>query len=143
GKVMFIRARYGHGGRKGMEKEWRFNKKISGGGELLDQGIHLVDLARWFGGEMKTAYGLAQTKFWETKLDDNAFALLTNDHVAVSLHASTTQWKNLFSFEIYGDMGYLEITVKGGSYGEEVLVFGKKNLGFAPALEVFKFGTVD
>src|SRR5579862_1472294 len=84
GKPMFIRARYGHGGRKGMENEWRFDKKISGGGELLDQGVHLVDLARWFGGEMKTAYGLAQTKFWKTKLDDNAFAILTNDRITLS-----------------------------------------------------------
>lgn len=143
GKVMFIRARYGHGGRKGMEKEWRFDKKISGGGELLDQGVHLVDLGRWFGGEMKTAYGLAQAKFWDTKLDDNAFALLTNDRVTVSFHASTTQWKNLFSFEVYGDLGYLEITGKGGSYGEETLVYAKRKLGFAPDQEVFKFGAGD
>ena len=139
GKVMYIRSRYGHGGRVGMEKEWRFDKKISGGGELLDQGVHLVDLARWFGGEMKTVYGLAQTKFWKTKVDDNAFALMTNDRVTVSLHASTTQWKNLFSFEIYGDMGSLEITGKGGSYGPETVIYSKKNLGFAPTAEVFTF----
>ena len=139
GKVMYIRARYGHGGRVGMEKEWRFNKKISGGGELLDQGVHLVDLARWFGGEMKTVYGLTQRKFWKTKVDDNAFALMTNDRVTVSFHVSTTQWKNLFSFEVYGDMGSLEVLGKGGSYGQETLIHSKKNLGFAPTVEVFIF----
>lgn len=139
GKVMFIRARYGHGGRKGMEKEWRFDKKISGGGELLDQGVHVIDLARWFGGEFKTAYGFAETKFWDTKLDDNAFALMKNDRVTFSFHVSTTQWRNLFSFEVYGDDGFLEVMGKGGSYGEEVLTYAKKNLGMAPTIEVFKF----
>jgi predicted dehydrogenase len=143
GKVLFIRSRYGHGGRVGMEKEWRFNKKISGGGELLDQGVHLIDLARWFGGEMKTVYGLAQTKFWKTEVDDNAFALMANDRVTVSFHASTTQWKNLFSFEVYGDLGYLEIVGKGGSYGEESLTYGKTNLGFAPKTEFFTFNGGD
>jgi predicted dehydrogenase len=143
GKVLFIRARYGHGGRKGMEKEWRFNKKISGGGELLDQGVHIIDLARWFGGEFKEAYGLTQTKFWKTKLDDNAFALLTNGRVTVSFHVSTTNWKNIFSFEVFGDKGYLQIDGKNGSYGEEILTYGKANLGFAPTLEIFKFGPED
>src|ERR1700676_5255244 len=70
-------------------------------------------------------------------------SLLTNDRVTTSFHASTTQWKNLFSFEVFGDMGYLEVTGKGGSYGEETLIYGKKNLGFAPALEIFKFGAND
>lgn len=139
GKVMFVRARYGHGGRPGMEKEWRFDKKISGGGELLDQGVHIIDLARWFCGEFDTAYGLAQTKFWKTKLDDNAFALLRNKRTTVSFHVSTTNWRNIFSLEIFGDTGYLQIDGKGGSYGEEVLLHGKRNPGAAPDITVFKF----
>lgn len=143
GKILFIRARYGHGGRKGMEKEWRFDKKISGGGELLDQGVHVVDLARWFAGEFKEVYGLAQTKFWKTKVDDNAFALMTNDRVTASFHVSATNWKNIFSFEVFGEKGYLQIEGKKGSYGEEVLIYGKADLGFAPALTVFKFGPRD
>ena len=142
-KVLFIRARYGHGGRKGMEKEWRFNKKISGGGELLDQGVHIIDLARWFGGEFTSAYGLARTKFWNTKVDDNAFAFLENNETTVSFHVSTTQWKNLFSFEVFGDQGYLNIQGKKGSYGEEVLEWGKKIVGAAPKIEIFKFGAKD
>jgi predicted dehydrogenase len=139
GKVLFIRSRYGHGGRPGMEKEWRFNKKISGGGELLDQGVHIVDLARWFGGEFKTVYGRAETKFWKTKLDDNAFALMENKQVTVSFHVSTTQWKNLFSFEVFGELGFLQIDGKGGSYGEESLIYAKRKLGMAPDMEVSKF----
>jgi predicted dehydrogenase len=139
GKLLFIRARYGHGGRKGMEKEWRFDKKISGGGELLDQGVHIIDLARWFAGDFDAAYGLAQTKFWKTKVDDNAFALLRNKHATASFHVSTTQWKNLFSFEIFGDQGFLQIEGKGGSYGPETLVWAKKNVGAAPDVTAFTF----
>ncbi len=143
GKILFIRARYGHGGRKGMEKEWRFNKKISGGGELLDQGVHIIDLARWFAGDFDAAYGLAQTKFWETELDDNAFVLLQNKQVTVSFHVSTTQWKNLFSFEIFGDLGFLQIEGKGGSYGPETLSWAKKNVGAAPDITTFTFDAGD
>jgi predicted dehydrogenase len=143
GKILFIRSRYGHGGRKGMEKEWRFNKKISGGGELLDQGVHIIDLARWFAGEFTGVYGLAQTKFWKANVDDNAFALMTNAQATVSFHVSTTNWKNIFSFEIFGDKGFVQIDGKKGSYGEEVVTYGKANLGFAPTLEVFKFGPAD
>lgn len=143
GKVFFIRARYGHGGRAGMEKEWRFNKKISGGGELLDQGVHIVDLARLFGGEFTRVYGDIQTKFWKTKLDDNVFVLMNNDRTTVSFHVSTTNWRNIFSFEVFGELGFLEVHGKGGGYGEEILTYGKRNLGFAPTLEVFKFGLED
>lgn len=143
GKILFIRARYGHGGRKGMEKEWRFNKAVSGGGELLDQGVHIIDLARWFGGDFDRAYGLAETKFWKTKIDDNAFALLRNKGVTVSFHVSTTNWKNIFSFEIFGESGYLQIEGKGGNYGKETLIYGKRKPGSVPDIAISKFGAKD
>jgi len=143
GKILFIRARYGHGGRKGMEKEWRFDKAVSGGGELLDQGVHIIDLARWFGGDFDRVYGLAQTKFWKTKIDDNAFVVMRNKNATVSFHVSTTNWKNIFSFEIFGETGYLQVEGKGGSYGKETLTYGRRKLGFAPDVEIFKFGAED
>lgn len=140
GKPLFIRSRYGHGGRLGMEKEWRFQREISGGGELLDQGVHIVDLCRWFGGEFDEVYGVTQTKFWNTDLDDNAFAILKNKQVTASFHVSATNWKNIFSFEIFGDLGFLVIEGKGGSYGEETLVFGRRLEKFGvPEMEKFVF----
>ena len=51
GPLMFIRARYGHGGRVGYDREWRADPNLSGGGELIDQGVHLIDLAGWFLGD--------------------------------------------------------------------------------------------
>ena len=75
GKCFNIRARYGHGGRAGMEKEWRSSKELCGGGELLDQGVHTIDLIRWFGGEITEVYGKVETKFWDMEVEDNAFAI--------------------------------------------------------------------
>jgi predicted dehydrogenase len=120
--LLFIRARYGHGGRKGYETEWRAVPELSGGGEAIDQGIHLIDLARWFLGDLKFVEGRAPTYFWNMPVEDNAFLLLeTEAHQIAFLHASWTEWKNLFSFEIVGRMGKLEVTGLGGSYGPERL----------------------
>jgi predicted dehydrogenase len=124
GDLMFIRARYGHGGRLGYDKEWRANPALSGGGELIDQGVHVIDLARWFLGDFTTVDGFAATYFWQMPVDDNAFLLLrTADERAAFLHVSCTEWKNLFSFEIYGRTGKLQIDGLGGSYGVERLTF--------------------
>jgi predicted dehydrogenase len=122
-ELMFIRARYGHGGRIGYDQEWRAIPEISGGGEAVDQGIHLLDLARWFLGDLTLVAGRAPTYFWNMPVEDNAFFLLeTETGKTAFLHASWTEWKNLFSFEIAGRMGKLEISGLGGSYGTERLI---------------------
>lgn len=140
GKLLFIRARYGYGGRLGMEKEWRFNKKISGGGELLDQGSHIVDLCRYFGGEFRKVYGIAESMFWKPGIDDNDFVILKGKNAVAEFHVSATQWKNLFSFEVFGDTGFLVAEGKGGSYGKETLVYGKRKKEFgAPETQTFEF----
>ena len=122
GPLMFVRARYGHGGRLGMEKEWRGNPEIAGGGEMLDQGVHLIDLSRWFLGEFVEVSGRVATYFWDWPVEDNGFALLRTSGGQIAwLHASCTEWKNTFSFEIYGRTGKLHIEGLGGSYGVERL----------------------
>lgn len=126
GDLMYIRARYGHGGRKGYDQEWRANPAISGGGELIDQGVHLIDLSRWFLGEFVKIEGFTPTYFWNMPVDDNAFMMLrTAKEQMAFLHASCTEWKNLFSFEIYGKTGKLVIEGLGGSYGIEKLYYYK------------------
>ena len=120
--LLYIRARYGHGGRIGYDREWRAVPEISGGGEAVDQGVHLIDLAQWFLGELTLVGGRAPTYFWDMPVEDNAFLLLeTKSRQTAFLHASWTEWKNLFSFEIFGRMGKLEISGLGGSYGTERL----------------------
>lgn len=124
GELMFIRGRYGHGGRLGYEKEWRADPNISGGGELLDQGVHLIDLSRWFLGDFETIIGRAETCYWEMPVDDNGFMILqTPKKQTAFLHVSWSEWKNLFSLEIYGKTGKIQIDGLGGSYGQEKLTF--------------------
>lgn len=126
GELMFVRARYGHGARLGYEKEWRSNPALSGGGELIDQGPHLIDLSRWFLGDMTEVQGFAHTYFWDMPVDDNGFMLLkTAKKQAAFLHASCTEWKNLFSMEIYGKLGKLDLSGLGGSYGLEKITWYK------------------
>lgn len=122
GPLMFIRARYGHGGRLNYDKEWRSDREISGGGQLIDQGVHLIDLARWILGDFTSVEGHVATYFWNTAVEDNCFLLLrTEAGQTAFLQTSCTEWKNLFSFEIFGRTGKLEISGLGGSYGTERL----------------------
>jgi predicted dehydrogenase len=124
GPLMYVRGRYGHGGRIGYEREWRADPAIAGGGELLDQGVHLIDLARWFAGDFPHVSGHVATYFWDMPVEDNGFLWLTTASGQVAwLHASCTEWKNLFSFEIFGRVGKLQIDGLGGSYGVERLTW--------------------
>ena len=126
GPLMFIRGRYGHGGRIGYDTEWRANPALSGGGELIDQGVHLIDLAHWFMGDFSSIDGHAATYFWKMKVDDNAFlSLRTPTGQTAWLQVSCTEWKNMFSFEIYGRDAKLSIDGLGGSYGQEKLTYYK------------------
>lgn len=141
GKLCFIRCRYGHGGRPGYDKEWRADKDLCGGGELLDQGVHVVDLFRWFAGDFDSAFGYLPTYFWDMKVEDNAVAIFKNrSGVVASMHTSWTQWKNVFSFEVFGRDGYLVVDGLGGSYGPETLKVGKRRPeGGPPGEEVLEF----
>ena len=139
GRILVLRCRYGHGGRTGYEHEWRADR-VSGGGELLDQGVHALDLFRWFAGEFTEMSAMVSSAYWPIEVEDNAFCLLrTAEGVTASLHASWTQWKNLFSFEVFGESGYLEIEGLGGSYGPERLVIGERRASGAPSEQQIEF----
>jgi len=133
GPLMFIRGRYGHGGRPGYEKEWRFERAISGGGQLIDQGSHLIDLAHWFLGEFTDVQAALRTFFWNAEVEDNVFLTMSTAEGRIAwLHATWTEWKNMFSLEIYGREGKLEINGLGGSYGTESLTFYSMLPGMGP-----------
>ena len=125
GKIICVRARYGFG-RPGYEKEWRFNKKISGGGELIDQGMHMIDMARWFLGDFADVKGFAENLYWGGEVEDNAFLLLrTTDKRVAQIHVSWTNWDWIHSFEIFGTKGYLLIDGLDTRYrGPEKLTVG-------------------
>jgi predicted dehydrogenase len=135
GEPYFVRCRYGHGGRPGYADEWRAKRELSGGGGLIDQGIHALDLCRWFLGEFAEAVGFTSTYFWfpnerqrdTDPVEDNVFGLFrTTDGRIASVHSSWTQWKNLFSYEVFGRDGYLIAQGLGRSYGQERLIWGRR-----------------
>jgi predicted dehydrogenase len=123
GRLITLRARYGHGGRPGLEREWRSDARAAGGGELLDQGVHVADLFHLLAGMPRDAYAIVQTAVWPiAPLEDNAYGLLRfEDGVVGQLHASMTQWKNMFSLEVHGTSGAAVVEGLGGSYGVETL----------------------
>ena len=135
GDLMFLRGMYGHGGRVGYEKEWRADKAKSGGGELIDQGSHLLDLSLGFLGNLSLDYAAIPSYFWDMPVEDNAFISLKNDYVNIAfLHASCTEWKNMFSLEIYGKSGKIHVSGLGRSYGTETLTLHKMSPEMGPPI---------
>ncbi len=145
GKLLWIRGRYGHGGRVGYESEWRAKKSISGGGELIDQGSHLIDLVRFLVGDVTLAFGETQTSFWKMEVEDNAYIALRPAIGGFAwLHASWTEWKNTFSLEITLETAKIDISGLGGSYGVETLTYFKMKPEMGPPdSEVFKWEASD
>jgi predicted dehydrogenase len=142
GRIHFLRCVYGHGGRAGYDREWRTRAASAGGGQLLDQGVHALDLFRWFAGEFTEVRAFSATSFWHiAPLEDNIFALLRSGNGCVAqLHASWTSWKNTFQFEVSGEKGYLAVAGLGGHYGLERLVHGVRGeLGTSPHEYLYQF----
>jgi predicted dehydrogenase len=129
GELLYARMRHGIVGRQGYAADWRASAAVSGGGELLDQGIHLLDLARWFFGDFSEVRAMLTTSYWPiAPVEDNAFVLLrTAAGQVVQLHASWTEWRNLFSVELFGRDGYVRVEGLGGSYGVETAALGRRN----------------
>lgn len=125
GEVMFFRARYGHGGRVGYEQEWRADSSVSGGGELVDQGMHLLDISHWLLGALPLHSALLRTQYWAMDVEDNAVVVLGREDRPTepwsAFHVSWTEWKNTFSLEIYCRTAKLEVTGLAGSYGPQRL----------------------
>jgi predicted dehydrogenase len=147
GRLLHGSARHGHGGRLGLEHEWRSRAEVSGGGELLDQGVHLIDLVRWFSADEVAGVDSAlRTDFWPIQpLEDHALAWLhLRGGARFSLEVSLTQWKNLFYFELVGERGSIVIEGLGGSYGPERLTLIRRPEGFGvPAVETETFDDPD
>jgi predicted dehydrogenase len=148
GELMHMRARYGHGGRIGYDREWRADPARSGGGELVDQGMHLLDLTHWLAGPLPLHSALLRTHFWDTPADDNAALLLGQADARTApwamLHVTWTEWKNTFSLEAYCERAKLQVDGLVRSYGSQILrIYTMKPELGPPDLEEIEYGAED
>ena len=121
GRVINLRGIYGKSAIINFESDWRTKRAIAGGGILLDQGIHLVDLLRLFAGEFTEIHSFISNSHWHHDVEDNAYAMMrTSDGVVAMLHSSATQWRHRFN---------LEITLEKGSIILSGILSGSKSYG--------------
>jgi len=137
GRILWMRGRYGKSVTKDYFNEWRAKKELAGGGILIDQGIHMLDLFLYLGGDFDTIKADVSNLYWKLEVEDNAFVILKNTKTGMvaNLHSTMTQWRHLFSLEIFMEKGYMVLNgliTSTMSYGEEVLSIAK-NRSTAPA----------
>jgi len=131
GEIVNLRGVYGKSKVTPFAGSWRAERSAAGGGILLDQGIHMVDLLRLFGGEFGQVKSWISNSYWKHDVEDNAYAILRGENGRIAmLHSSATQWQHLFSLEIALTEGFLELQgILSGtkSYGEERLIVGRRD----------------
>lgn len=121
GPIVNLRGVYGKSAIINFESDWRTRRAVAGGGILLDQGIHMVDLLRLFAGEFEEVHSFVSNGFWNHDVEDNAYALMrTRDGVIAMLHSTATEWRHRFR---------LEITLAGGTVVLSGLLTGSKSYG--------------
>lgn len=136
GRLLWMRGRYGKSVDESFYQNWRSKKEFAGGGILMDQGIHMVDLFLMMAGDFHDVNAYVSNVYWKLDVEDNVFAILRNDEgVVASLHSTMTQWRHLFSLEMFLEKGYIVINgllTSSGTYGEEAVTIAK-NRTTAPA----------
>ena len=137
GKVLWMRGRYGKSVDKTFFDNWRAKRECAGGGILIDQGIHMVDLFLYLGGDFDSIHASVSNLYWNLNVEDNVFATLENTQtrLTASLHSTMTQWRHLFSLEVFLEKGYLVLNglkTSSNTYGDEILTIAK-NRSTAPA----------
>lgn len=136
GRILWMRGRYGKSVDESFYNDWRSKKELAGGGILMDQGIHMLDLFLMLGGSFDEVHACVSNLYWKLDVEDNVFAILRNrDGLVASLHSTMTQWRHLFSLEIFLEKGYIVINgllTPSGTYGDEAMTVAK-NRKAAPA----------
>jgi predicted dehydrogenase len=125
GKILNMRGIYGKSIITSFESDWRSKRSIAGGGILLDQGIHMVDLMRLFAGEFQDYHSFVRNDFWNYDVEDNAYALMkSRSGIVAFLHSTATEWRHRFQLDITMTQGTLVLSgILSGSksYGQEML----------------------
>ena len=127
GRILWMRGRYGKEVDKSFFEGWRAKPELAGAGILLDQGIHMVDLMMQLGGEFDEVSSFVSNLFWKIDgIEDNVFAIFRSSETGIcaSVHSTMTQWRYLFSMEVFMEGGALILNglkTSSGAYGEEGL----------------------
>lgn len=137
GNILWMRGRYGKSVTPDYCNQWRAKKELSGGGILIDQGIHMLDLFLYLGGDFDSVKAEVSNLYWKMDVEDNAFVILRNtqNNRVASLHSTMTQWRHLFSLEVFLEKGYMVLNgliTSTMSYGKEILTIAKSRSA-APA----------
>lgn len=139
GRPLWARGRYGKSVDSSYLTGWRANKELAGGGILIDQGIHMLDLLLMMAGQpFDEVSAMVSNLYWKTEgIEDNVFAMMrvSSTGFTGSLHSTMTQWRHLFSLEVFLERGYCVLNglkTSSGTYGEEVLSIAR-NRAVAPA----------
>ena len=110
GKILWMRGVYGKSGGLKFKDIWRSKRETAGGGILLDQGIHMIDLFRMFCGDFQEVKSFISNSYWNLNVENDAFAILRNKKEQLAfIHSSSTQWKHTFSLEISLEEGYINL----------------------------------
>ena len=125
GTILNIKGTYGKSQIVSFNSEWRTKREKAGGGILLDQGIHMLDMMRLFAGEFTEIHSFVSNSFWHHDVEDNAYALMRNSEgVVAMIHSSATQWRHRFHLEIAMTKGAIILAgILSGtkSYGAETI----------------------
>ncbi len=125
GKVLWLRGRYGKSVDEQFLANWRSKKELAGGGIFLDQGIHMLDLFLMFCNDFDQVHSFVSNCYWKMDIEDNVFAIFRNKEGQVaSLHSTMTQWRHIFSLEIFLERGYITINglkTSSNTYGDEAM----------------------
>lgn len=137
GNILWMRGRYGKSVTPDYCDQWRAKKELAGGGILIDQGIHMLDLFLYLAGDFDSVKAEVSNLYWKMDVEDNAFVILRNTHTncVASLHSTMTQWRHLFSLEVFLEKGYMVLNgliTSTMSYGKEILTIAKSRSA-APA----------
>ena len=137
GNILWMRGRYGKSVTPDYCDQWRAKKELAGGGILIDQGIHMLDLFLYLAGDFDSVKAEVSNLYWKMDVEDNAFVILRNTETncVASLHSTMTQWRHLFSLEVFLEKGYMVLNgliTSTMSYGKEILTIAKSRSA-APA----------
>lgn len=129
GSILWMRGRYGKSVDRDFYSDWRAKKELAGGGIFMDQGIHMLDLFLMLADDFDEVQAFVSNLYWKLDVEDNVFAMFRNKKgVVASLHSTMTQWRHLFSLEVFLEKGYIVINgiqTSSGTYGEEVMTVAK------------------